>query len=96
MAFLYTLSDVLLTLSFDADAAHVPTFYAPSHDSDYKHFLVLAILGFLFGGIHCVGWNFPFHTYAEQKLGYASGPTSQWPNGKTKRTELAEPAQWRT
>ena len=28
----------------------------------------MAILGSLFGGIHCVGWNFPFPTHTEQKL----------------------------
>ena len=67
-AFLYTINDLLATLSFPADATHVPTFYAPSHPSDYKHFLVLAILATLFGGIHCIGWNFPFHTYTEQNL----------------------------
>ena len=68
MAFLYTINDLLSKLSFPANATHILTFYAPSRPSDYKHFLVLAILAALFGGIHCIGWSFPFHTYIEQNL----------------------------
>jgi len=70
-AFYYTLSDLALngSTSLSADATRVPTFYVPRHLlSAWIHTLLLVIFGCIFGGIHCVGWNFPFPTYAEQQL----------------------------
>jgi len=67
----YTLSDLALngSASLSADATRVPTFYVPRHlHSAWIHTLLLATFGCIFGGIHCVGWNLPFPTYAEQKL----------------------------
>jgi len=55
--------------SFPADATHVPTFYVPKHRYSKRfHNLLLMTLGTLFGIIHCVGWNIPFPTHAEQTL----------------------------
>ena len=73
MACIYNLGDVILgqslAISFPPDATHVPASYFPKHRySEYWHFLVLMVFASIFGGIHCAGWNFPFLTYAEQKL----------------------------
>ena len=46
-----------------------PTFHVPKHQySKYWHASLLIALGTIFGGIHCAGWNLPFHTSAEQRL----------------------------
>jgi len=73
MAFIYTGRDLVETHSFPAGATHVPTFYVPDHHYSIwfglgLHFLLLLILGAVFGGIHCAGWNFPFPTPTEQEL----------------------------
>ena len=54
---------------FSPDDMHVPTFYVPKHRySRWYHILLLVILGVVFGGIHCSGWNFSFPTHTEQSL----------------------------
>lgn len=75
MAFIYTGRDLVETHSFPnaATQTHVPTFYVGDHHYSIWlepgwHFLLLLILGFGFGGIHCIGWNFPFPTSTEQEL----------------------------
>jgi len=69
-AFVYTIGDLLgESTSFSADTTHVPTFHVPSHQYPaWLHSLLLMALGSIFGGIHCIGWNFPFPTNAEQSL----------------------------
>jgi hypothetical protein len=68
--FLATVYDLLGgATSFPVDATHVSTFYVPSHEySSWWHILLLAVLGSMFGVIHCAGWNLLFPTSAERKL----------------------------
>jgi hypothetical protein len=64
-----TINDVVTCTSFPADATHVPTFYVPRHGySKYWHISLLLVLGTIFGGIHCAGWNLSFPTDGEQRL----------------------------
>lgn len=51
---------------------HVPPFYAndfirpelyPEH-----HFSIIPIIGIIFGGIHCAGWNFFFPSHTESLI----------------------------
>lgn len=70
VAAFYTISDLLVS-RFPASnhATHVPTFYVPKHQySQYWHLFLLVILGPIFGGIHCVCWNFSFPTHTYQQL----------------------------
>ena len=70
VAFTFTISDLAAgySTSFPADATHVPTFYVPRHRySKWFHALLLVVLGSIFGGIHCAGWNFPFPTDSEKE-----------------------------
>ena len=50
-------------------ASQVPTFYAPTTNSDkYSRMVVFAVFGVIFGGLHCIGWNFTYPTPFEQHL----------------------------
>jgi len=54
-------------------ALHVPAFYAPRTKSDkYSRMVVFAFFGIIFGGLHCIGWNFTYPTPFEQHLWRAS------------------------
>jgi len=54
-------------------ASHVPPFYAPRTKSDkYSRMIVFAFFGVIFGGLHCIGWNFTYTTPFEQHLWRAS------------------------
>lgn len=66
----YTLGDIMLngSISFSANASHVPTFYAPRHASENWHVFIVVILATGFGATHCAGWNFIFPTYTEERL----------------------------
>jgi len=53
------------------NSAHVPTFYAPIavvSDTVGLLFFVLPVAAILFGGLHCICWNFDFPTDIEQLL----------------------------
>jgi len=55
------------------NSAHVPTFYAPITTSDVNGplilvYFVLPVVAVLFGGLHCIGWNFDFPSHTEQLL----------------------------
>ena len=70
---LNTISDLVVSSRVPADhiddATRSPTFYVPKHQySENWHFLLLVVLGSIFGAIHCAGWNFPFPTYTYQLL----------------------------
>jgi len=65
---IYTLGDLFTTTSFPADATHVPTLYFPKTDSMKLEAAVLVILGIVFGGIHCAGWDLSFPTHTQQLL----------------------------
>ena len=62
LSFIFTITFGTITTSFiRPGASHVPTFYAPSTKSDrWSRMVVFALFGVLFGGIHCIGWNFNF------------------------------------
>ena len=50
-------------------AAHVPAFYAPRTKSDrYSRMVVFSFFGVIFGGLHCIGWDFTYPTSFEQHL----------------------------
>ena len=54
-------------------ATRVPSFYAPPTNSDrYSRMVVFSIFGVIFGGLHCIGWNFTYPTFFEQNLWRAS------------------------
>ena len=55
------------------NSLHVPSFYAPTTKSDkYSRMVVFALFGVIFGGLHCIGWNFSYPTTFEQHLWRAS------------------------
>ena len=67
----WVVTDLLVPAEFPVNnhATHVPTFYTPKHEySEYWPFFLVALLGVVFGGIHCAGWNFPFPTHTYQLL----------------------------
>jgi len=70
LIFFATIGDLVgASSSFPADATHVPTYYVPDNQySEEFHIFLLLVLGTIFGGIHCAGWNLPFPTSSEQKL----------------------------
>jgi len=55
------------------NSLHVPSFYSPTTMSDkYSRMVVFALFGVIFGGLHCIGWNFTYPTALEQRLWRAS------------------------
>jgi len=60
---------IVTTNTVRPGSIHVPTFYAPRTMSDrYSRMIVFAIFGVIFGGIHCIGWNFSFPTRLERSF----------------------------
>jgi len=49
-------------------ASYVPSFYAPTTKSDRWSRVIFAPFGFIFGGLHCICWNFAYPTRSEQTL----------------------------
>ena len=70
LSFIFTaVFGIVTTSSIRPGASHVPSFYAPSTQSDrWTRMLVFALFGVIFGGLHCIGWNFKFPTHSEQTL----------------------------
>ena len=70
LSFIFTAVFGIVTSSFiRPGASHVPSFYAPSTQSDnWSRMVVFALFGVIFGGLHCIGWNFKFPTHTEQSL----------------------------
>jgi len=61
--------EIATTSKVPSGATHVPAFYSPPTSSDhYSRMVVFAIFGVVFGGIHCIGWNFVFPTHSERFL----------------------------
>jgi len=61
--------NILASSKVVAGRSHVPAFYAPeTTEGRYSRMIVFAFFGVIFGGIHCVGWNFLFPTRTEQYL----------------------------
>jgi len=62
---------IAATTTIVGNSAHVPMFYVPmAAPSDIVRllFFVLPVAAGLFGGLHCIGWNFDFPTDIEQLL----------------------------
>ena len=70
LSFIFTAVFSIVTTSFiRPGASHVPSFYAPSTPSDrWSRMVVFTLFGVIFGGLHCIGWNFKFPTHPEQTL----------------------------
>ena len=70
LSFIFTAVFGIITTSFiHPGASHVPSFYASSTQSDrWSRMVVFALFGVIFGGLHCIGWNFKFPTHPEQSL----------------------------
>ena len=70
LSFIFTAAFGIVTTSdIRPGASYVPSFYAPSTQSDrWSRMVVFAFFGVIFGGLHCIGWNFEFPTHAEQML----------------------------
>jgi len=70
VSFIFTaVFGIITSDSVAPGATHVPSFYAPATKSDkYSRMLVFAFFGVIFGGLHCIGWNFQYPTQFEQHL----------------------------
>jgi hypothetical protein len=70
VSFIFTaVFGIVTTSSIPPGASHVPSFYAPLTRSDrWSRMVVFALFGFIFGGLHCIGWSFEFSTHTEQAL----------------------------
>ena len=66
---LTTIFEIATTNEVPLGATHVPAFYSSRIGSDRPSpMVVFAISGVVFGGIHCIGWNFAFPTHSERSL----------------------------
>ncbi len=70
VSFIFTaVFGIITSDSVAPGATHVPSFYAPATKSDkYSRMVVFAFFGVIFGGLHCIGWNFQYPTQFEQHL----------------------------
>jgi len=70
VSFIFTaVFGIVTTSSICPGASHVPSFYAPTTSSDrWSRMVVFALFGVIFGGLHCIGWNFGYPTHSEQAL----------------------------
>ncbi len=58
---------IVTTSDIQPGASHVPSFYASTTASDrWSRMVIFALFGGIFGGLHCIGWNFKFPTHSEQ------------------------------
>jgi len=74
VSFIFTaVFGIITTSTVTPNSLHVPSFYAPTTKSDkYSRMVVFALFGVIFGGLHCIGWNFTYPTAFEQRLWRAS------------------------
>jgi len=74
ISFIFTAVFGIITSStVTHNSLHVPSFYAPKTNSDkHSRMVVFAIFGVIFGGLHCIGWNFSYPSAFEQHLWRAS------------------------
>ena len=62
-------------VQFDTGDMRVPTFYgnvANKGGDDAVYFILMSIVGVVFGGIHCAGWFFSFPSSDEAMLWWVS------------------------
>jgi len=74
VSFIFTaVFGIITTSTVTPNSLHVPPFYSPTTKSDkYSRMVVFALFGVIFGGLHCIGWNFTYPTAFEQHLWRAS------------------------
>jgi len=74
VSFIFTaVFGIITTSTVTPNSLHVPSFYSPTTKSDkYLRMVVFAIFGVIFGGLHCIGWNFSYPTTFKQYLWRAS------------------------
>jgi len=74
VSFIFTaVFGIITTSTVTHNSFHVPSFYSPTTKSDkYSRMVVFAFFGIIFGGLHCIGWNFTYPTAFEQHLWRAS------------------------
>jgi len=74
VSFIFTaVFGIITTSSVTPNSLHVSSFYSPTTKSDkYSRMVVFALFGVIFGGLHCIGWNFTYPTAFEQHLWRAS------------------------
>jgi len=74
VSFIFTaVFGIITTSTVTPNSLHVPSFYSPSTKSDkYSRMVVFALFGVIFGGLHCIGWNFIYPSVFEQHLWRAS------------------------
>jgi len=77
VSFIFTaVFGIVTTSTIRPGASHVPSFYAPSTESDrWSRMVVFALFGVIFGGIHCTGWYFKYPTQSEQTIWRATSLT---------------------
>jgi len=70
VSFIFTaVFGIVTTSTIRLGASHVPSFYAPTTNSDrWSRMVVFALFGVIFGGLHCIGWSFEYPTHLEQTL----------------------------
>ena len=65
--FVAALGDVMVTDTIPDGATHVPAFYSPKSESDdYSVFIIIPVFGSMFGGLHCLAWNFTYPKHVEK------------------------------
>jgi len=70
VSFIFTaVFGIVTTSTIRPGASHVPSFYAPTTNSDrWSRMAVFALFGVIFGGLHCIGWSFNYPTHLEETL----------------------------
>ena len=72
LVFIYLVSPVFTAafgiVTTSPGASYVPSFYAPITKSSRWSRVVFAPFGFIFGGLHCIGWYFVYPTRPEHIL----------------------------
>jgi len=70
VSFVFTAVFGIITSSMvTPSSSHVPSFYSPRTKSDkYSRMVVFPFFGVIFGGVHCIGWNFIYPTPFELHL----------------------------
>src|SRR6266542_610989 len=64
---------IVTTSTIRPGASHAPSFYAPVTKSDrWSRMVAFALFGVIFGGLHCIGWNFKYPSRSEQILWQAT------------------------